>query len=412
MQVFVFEDSLVERFGMLTAARPACDLTVGSLTLCDALGHLGQVHRIVRPHLARHIEAVADSRVTLWGVAVAMPIDQPAPSRHGALALAVNARVVPSRATVQALRTLVESGRRGLVRDGDVVAAAVLHRAADGSGADDAALARLIETAATDVIEDLDLPVLDCGLEMLRDLSDVITAHEHAIAGTLAMLIDGGGYREIRPGLFAAESAQVAEQVVVRQGPVVVAAAAEIGPFVCLDGPALIGPRARVNPHAWIHPATTIGAVCRVGGEIEATVMEPFSNKPHDGFLGHSHVGSWVNLAAGTITSNLKATYGTVRLHEAGRTVDTGRQFFGALIGDLAKTAINASLPCGARIGVAATVGGTVAERVPAFANELLGGRSNAEQTAVVLERMMARRGLALLPADRDLLVAVEQAER
>ena len=61
---------------------------------------------------------------------------------------------------------------------------------------------------------------------------------------------------------------------------------------------------------------TAIGAECRVGGEVEATVMEPFSNKPHDGFLGHSHIGSWVNLAAGTITGNLKATYGPVRLHE------------------------------------------------------------------------------------------------
>ena len=106
---------------------------------------------------------------------------------------------------------------------------------------------------------------------------------------------------------------------------------------------------------------------------------------------------------------NLKATYGPVRLHErqgdgSRTTVHTGRQFFGALIGDLARTAINTSIPCGARIGVAAAVQGSVAESVPAFTNDLLGGRSTAEQAATVLGRMMERRGLGLLDADLALL--------
>lgn len=408
MQVYVFEDRHVDALGLLTALRPACDLTIGGFTLCDALAHIGQVRRVVRPHLARHIAAVADSRVALWGRAVATPIDQPPASRHGGLAVVVNARAVPSRATVQALRGLVEAGHRGIVHDGDSVAAAILHRAADGSGSDDAALAALVEKGSTAAIEALSLDTLDCGLELLHHAYDVIGAHEHAIAGTLAMLIDSGRFREVRSGLFAAEDAQIADQVVVRRGPVVVGPAAEIGPFVCLDGPSFIGERARVNPHAWIREATTVGPCCRVGGEIEASVLEPYANKPHDGFLGHSHVGSWVNIAAGTITSNLKASYGTVRLHEAGQTIDTGRQFFGALIGDLAKTAINTSLTCGARIGVAATVGGAVPETVAAFRNLMIGGaagsHTTADQAATSLERMMARRGLSLLHADRELL--------
>jgi glucose-1-phosphate thymidylyltransferase len=92
-------------------------------------------------------------------------------------------------------------------------------------------------------------------------------------------------------------------------------------------------------------------------GEVEATVMEPFSNKPHDGFLGHSHIGSWVNLAAGTITSNLKATYGPIRLHTPAAdgsrmTIHTGRQFLGALVGDFVKSSFNTTLPCGAWIGI------------------------------------------------------------
>jgi len=250
-------------------------------------------------------------------------------------------------------------------------------------------------------------------VDMLEWPHELVSFHERTLAGSLAVRLDSGTYAELRPGLFVAPEAHVADEVVVRQGPVVVEAGAEIGPFVCLDGPLWIGPHTKVNPHAWLRAGSAIGAQCRVGGEIEASVMEPFSNKAHDGFLGHSHVGSWVNIAAGTITSNLKVSYGPIRLparpgHPAGR-VETGRQFLGALIGDLAKTGIHTSIPCGATIGVAATVSGNVPAWVEAFTTTLrddggLPRRTTGVQAATGLERMMARRGVELLPADRDLL--------
>lgn len=412
MRVIVFEDSLVDGLGVLTAARPACDLMIGASSLHDVLAHLGHVQRVVRPHLARHIASLAGRRITLWGGATPPLTTAPPASSHGATALVVNARVVPSRRNIQSLRSLVETGHRGAVRDGSAIAAAVLHLSADGRGPDDAAWNALCDTGSTAPIESLALGELAGFLDLLHEPHDVITAHEEAIEGSLAMLLDTGRFRETKPGLFVAEGASVADQVVVRHGPVVVAPGAEIGPFVCLDGPAFVGPAARVNPHAWIRAATSLGMACRAGGEIEATVMEPFSNKPHDGFLGHSHVGSWVNLAAGTITSNLKATYGPIRLHMmladgSRETIHTGRQFLGAMIGDFAKSAINSSIPCGARIGVAATVGGAVPETVTAFTNMLANGRSTAEQAATILERMLARRGLEIMPADRELLDAL-----
>jgi glucose-1-phosphate thymidylyltransferase len=416
MKTIVFEDREVAQLGLLTAARPACDLTIGCTTLADSLGHFGPVHRALRPHLARYLAAVAGSRVALWGGSSALPSASPPVSTHGAVVLLVNARAVPSRDNLITLRSLVEAGRRTVVRSGPTIAAALLHTSADGGGPDHAVVDAVLADAAvaTAAIESLTLPQADAEIEMLSLPYEIIGAHERTITGALAVQIDSGRFREIRPGLFAAKGAEIAEQVVVREGPVVVEAGAEIGPFVCLDGPIWIGSRARVNPHAWIRAGNAIGMECRVGGEIEATVMEPFSNKPHDGFLGHSHIGSWVNLAAGTITGNLKTTYGPVRLHEpspeGGRTTThTGRQFLGALVGDFVKTTINAAFPCGARIGIGATVGGTVPERVPAFTNMVVPGgeRTTADQTAIILERMMARRGLELLPADRDLLHAV-----
>jgi glucose-1-phosphate thymidylyltransferase len=412
MHTIAFEDAAAAHLGVLGTARPACDLTLGAMTLVEALSRFGPVRRVVRPHLARHLAAVAGRRLAVWGGEVDVG-SAAETSRHGDLVLAVNARAVPSRATLVALRSLVEAGRACIVHADGAVAAALVHR-----GPDTDPLRHLpAEGTDTDAaLEALGLPVADATLDLVAESHDIIAAHERTLHDALALKIDSGGFTELRPGLFAAQGARIADEVAVRHGPVLVAADAEIGPFVCLDGPAWIGPRARVNPHAWIRAGTALGRDCRVGGEVEATVMEPFSNKAHDGFLGHSHVGSWVNIAAGTITSNLKATYGPVRLHgvspAGGRlTTHTGRQFLGALIGDFVKTGINSSLPCGARIGVAATVGGTVPEQVVAFTNQLVGGeagtRSSPAQAATVLERMMARRGMEILDADRELLEAL-----
>ncbi|MFM8953630.1 MAG: putative sugar nucleotidyl transferase [Planctomycetaceae bacterium] len=416
MIVIAFEDAGVTALGDLVAARPACDLTLGSQTLVEALGHLGHVRRAVRPHLAAHLAGLC-GRLAVWG-GVADAGWQPPASRHGAVALLVNARVMPSRENLLALRELVEAGHRGAVRQADSIAAAVLHLAADGTGPDQAVVERLLAGAEDPVamIESLALPETAAVIAMIGAAHDIVTAHERTLPGSLALRIDTGGYEEIRPGLFVAPGCQVADAVVVRNGPVVVEAGAEIGPFVCLDGPVWVGPAARVNPHAWLRAGTAVGRGCRVGGEIEASVLEPFSNKAHEGFLGHSHLGSWVNLGAGTITSNLKTSYGPIRLHEPrcdGGTdlINTGRQFLGALIGDFTKTAIHTSLPCGCRIGPAATVGGGVPEVVHGFSTLVGGGpsgsRATAEQVATVLGRMMARRGLELLPADRDLVQAV-----
>jgi glucose-1-phosphate thymidylyltransferase len=417
MNVVVFEDRAVARLGVVVAARPACDITIGTHTLVELLGHVGSVRRVVRPHLARHLAHLTAGRIAIWGgVADAAPL--PPASRHGALTLLVNARLVPSRSHLTALRALVEAGRRCVVRSGRDVAVAILHATADGRGPDQALLDALT-TRGGEAIDELDASVLPehtAAVVLLEHTHEVVTAHEAELSDSLALRIDGGGYVEIRPGLFVADGATVAEWVAVRRGPVVVERGAEVGPFVCLDGPAWIGPEARISPHTWLRAGAAIGRACRVGGEVEASVMEPFSNKPHDGYLGHSHVGSWTNLAAGTITGNLKATYGPVRLHDllpdgSRATIHTGRQFLGALVGDFVKSAVNTSLPCGARIGAAATIGGSPPELVPAFHNMLVGGpagsRSTADQAATILERMMARRGLEMQRADRELLEAL-----
>jgi len=431
MHVIVFEDAAVQSLGVLVTMRPACDLLIGSCSLVEALQLFGDVHRIVRPHLGRYLASIADQRMPLWGIP-GDPLCLASPAaRRREIVLVVNARLVPTREAIEGLRGLVEAGQRGVVFRAGALVAAVLHRSASGSEtADDTAVKSILahpgdsegsrESPAERIIAELgsrqpleDLAADEAAFRLVEQSHEVVTAHEHALSGSLAMRIDSGHFREVQPGLFAAPSASIAGPLVVRDGPVVVGDDAEIAPFVCFDGPVWVGERARITPHAWIREGTAVGHDSRIGGEVQASAIEPLTNKPHDGYLGHSHIGSWVNIAAGTNTGNLKASYGPVRqhtLHPDGSrtTVHTHRQFLGAVVGDLTKTSVTTSLACGARIGAVATVGGEAPEQVPAFSNLLTGGaRTSPEQAATMLERMMIRRGMKLLPADQELLAAV-----
>jgi UDP-N-acetylglucosamine diphosphorylase/glucosamine-1-phosphate N-acetyltransferase len=433
MNVIVFEDAAVRSLGVLITMRPACDLLIGSCSLYEALQIFGEVHRIARPHLSRYLVSLTGQRMPLWGSPGQIQSLTQQASQHSHTVLVVNARLVPTREAILGLRSLVEAGQRGVVFRAGALVAAVLHRSASGEEtADDTAIKAMRshpglaegtrESPAERIIAELnarqpldDLAADEAAFRLVEQSHEVVTAHEHALAGSLTMRLDSGHFHEFQPGLFAAPSARIAGHVVVRGGPVVVGDDAEIGPFVCLDGPVWIGDRARITPHAWIREGTAIGHDSRVGGEVQASVIEPLTNKPHSGYLGHSHIGSWVNIAAGTNTGNLKASYGPVRQHTllpdgSRTTVHTHRQFLGAVVGDLAKTSVTTSLACGARTGVVATVGGEAPEQVPAFSNLLTGGRTTPEQAATMLERMMVRRGMSILPADCELLAAVHAA--
>jgi NDP-sugar pyrophosphorylase family protein len=96
--------------------------------------------------------------------------------------------------------------------------------------------------------------------------------------------------------------------------------------------------------------------VCKVGGEVESSVIHSFSNKQHDGFLGHSYLGMWVNLGADTNNSDLKNNYGSVKVMINDEQIDSGSQFMGLTMGDHAKTAINTMFNTGTVVGVACNV--------------------------------------------------------
>jgi UDP-N-acetylglucosamine diphosphorylase/glucosamine-1-phosphate N-acetyltransferase len=139
-------------------------------------------------------------------------------------------------------------------------------------------------------------------------------------------------------------------------GPVHISHDVRIGAHAVIQGPAYLGAGTHLNPHAWLHGGNAIGPICKIGGEVDGCVIDGYTNKQHAGFLGHSYVGSWVNLGAGSTNSDLKNTYGPVRVPVNGTEVDSRTQFFGAVIGDFAKVGINATMPTGAVVGFAASI--------------------------------------------------------
>lgn len=135
----------------------------------------------------------------------------------------------------------------------------------------------------------------------------------------------------------------------VTQGPVIIDAHACIRPFTTIVGPSFIGSgtiidRAKIT-------ASCIGPMCRIGGEVEASIFQGYANKYHEGFIGHSFVGEWVNLGALTTNSDLKNNYGPVRVWIRGKMYDTGMTKLGCFIGDHTKTGIGTLIPTGAVIG-------------------------------------------------------------
>ena len=154
--------------------------------------------------------------------------------------------------------------------------------------------------------------------------------------------------------------------------------------------------------------AVAVGQTTKIGGEVEASIIEPYSNKQHHGFLGHSYLGSWVNLGAGTCNSDLKNTYGNVNVEYRGRKVATGMQFVGTIIGDYSKTAINTGIFTGKTIGVGSMVYGFVTTNVPSFVNyaRLFSQVSEAPVEVLVAtqRRMFERRSVTQRPCDIQLL--------
>ncbi len=199
------------------------------------------------------------------------------------------------------------------------------------------------------------------------------------------------------PALLRLGDAEVEPGVVfdLRTGPVILDDGVVVQNGTRLEGPCYVGPATRLL--GGTVRGSIFGNECRVRGEVSASVFLGYGNKAHDGFVGHSVVGCWVNLGAMSTTSNLKNTYGTVSLEIAGEKRDSGRQFLGSLLGDHCKTAIGTMLQTGTVVGAGANVfgAGIPPRYLPPMAWGVGGDRTTLEGFLKVAARVMRRRRVA-----------------
>lgn len=397
MTILVYEDSSVPLLAPITTARPACCITVGSYRLLDILASMSVP---VAGYIRKFLRTLCDLDCPELKLA-----SDPAIQSSPGPTIAINARVVPSMQSRSTIIELLKSSESGVVWCGEQIAAVVNPgwSWSEVASADSTGIAPLLQTAAQ-------LPRIEQTLSVMSYPHDVVAANMEVINDSLNYRIASDSYKEIADGVFAHTDAKLGQYVLTEtdDGPIVIDAGASVGPYTLLRGPVYIGPGCRILEHAAIKDAVSLGHTTKIGGEVEAAVVEPFTNKQHHGFLGHSYLGSWINLGAGTCNSDLKNTYGTVNMEYPAGKVATGMQFLGCVMGDYSKTAINTGIFTGKVIGVCSMMYGFVTSNVPSFVNyaRLFGQNATLPPEVMIAtqQRMFRRRKVEQRACDSQLI--------
>jgi UDP-N-acetylglucosamine diphosphorylase/glucosamine-1-phosphate N-acetyltransferase len=278
-------------------------------------------------------------------------------------------------------------------------------------------------------LEILDLPHMMQQSRMVETLWDLISWNEESLVEDAMQYVRSAGataaakgkpsgkYHLVRDDeVFLGADVKLCPGAVLdaSKGPVVVDHNATIGANSVLYGPCYVGPYAEVRAVSLIRPGTSIGIMSKVGGEVSNSIVLGYSNKAHDGYLGDSYVGKWVNLGAGTTTSNLKNTYGEITMDMGKEKIPTGRRRLGALIGDHTKTAILTRLMTGTYVGFCSMLAdsGTPPRFVPSYTFWTERGPEpyKLDKAIEVTQRVFARRDRGWTETDERIMRYVAEA--
>jgi UDP-N-acetylglucosamine diphosphorylase/glucosamine-1-phosphate N-acetyltransferase len=383
--LYLYDDARARSFEPFARTRPACELRAGA--------------EIVRRRWEHALDAEAAGFVGAPHLAHFEELDAP-PAALGELpagAVLANSRCVPALERVDESPSGVWwcDERVAAVRLAGPLPVAELH---DGAVSLDAVARAAPHGAARSAVRGW---WVDEVWHYLRDLN----AHLADDIPRLASELDRGpvpGHVATvgTHGIHVERGATIEPYVVLdaSAGPILVRRGAVVQSFTRLAGPCYVGEDTTIVGDRV--GGCSIGEVCKVRGEISASIVLGHTNKGHDGFVGHSYLGRWVNLGAGTTTSNLKNTYGTVALWTPEGVRDTGMQFLGTLFGDHAKTGIGLRLTTGTVVGAGANIYGSSMppKAVPPFAwgDGAPYATSDLDKFLLVAERAMSRRHVTL----------------
>ncbi len=399
-RICLFEDQFYRRLLPLVYTRPAYDLRCGMLTLRDKV--------------RKHYPGAALSLHCRGYLADLLREENPGTVVNrieGEGCLFLNGRIVASE---ELARKLPPGGPDMLFVSGEIlIAARISGKTLDAFRA---GLPDALGISTFPGVPKTDLPtrMVSYPWDLVNFNGPEITADFALMAPEKSARLRGNVYEGahlVNPGnIVIGEGAKVKPGVVLdgESGPIWIGENVTVFPNAVIEGPAFVGDRSMIKVGAKIYENTSIGPVCKVGGEVEGAIIHSYSNKQHDGFLGHAYLGMWVNLGADTNNSDLKNNYGNVKLVIDGETVDSGSMFMGLVMGDHSKSSINSMFNTGTVVGVSSNVFGSgfPPKSVPSFA---WGGAEgittyDLERALSVARRVMGRRKMALSAAGEKVL--------
>ncbi|MEG8946006.1 GlmU family protein [Rosettibacter firmus] len=243
------------------------------------------------------------------------------------------------------------------------------------------------------------------GSQIVEDFGLIVNKNDSMIRGK----IYDGAYLLNKDNIFIDEGVKIKPGVVLdaEEGPIYIGKNVQILPNAVIEGPCFIGDNSVIKIGAKIYENTSIGEVCKIGGEVEASIIHSYTNKQHDGFLGHSYLGQWINLGADTNNSDLKNNYGTVKVIINDEQVDSDSIFVGLIMGDHSKCSINTMFNTGTVVGVSCNIfgAGFPPKYIPSFS---WGGSESLttyeiDKSIDVARKVMKRRNIEFTAVDEKL---------
>ena len=400
MQICIFEDEKYSNFYPLTYSRPVYELVCGINTLREKIVREFPGYRFSL-HCRKYLEETLKIRYP----------DLDVNKINDDSCLFINGRIISLGKLLEMFSA--EESEDCIYKCGDEIIALKLSKG------------NLIEFKKefTDVInlnsffelttKNIDVKVYNYLWEMITDNGAEILRDVKVLTKANSDFTEPGKFENVNfinlKNIFIKNNVTIKPGVVIdaSNGPVYIDESVFIYPNAVIEGPVYIGNNSKIKSGAAIYENVSIGSVCKIGGEVEDSIIMPYSNKQHSGFIGHSYLGSWVNLGADTNCSDLKNNYSTIKVNLNGKTIDTGSRFLGVLIGDHAKTAIGTMFNTGTIVGFSSNIFGSgfPPKYIPSFS---WGGSENIStykinksiETAKVV---MERRNLDLLTEDEKL---------
>lgn len=384
MNYILFDDESRNQLLPFTYTRPSAEIRFGILTLSEKWRKFldTTVFHLTQPYLQNMYSVIPNDNLIF-----------------------INGRITPNKFLVEKISNLKVG--EGFKKGNDLIA----YRA------------NRLEDFNLGLLSSNQLPELEIEYLSISNVWDIFSTNNLAIQADFELLTADRKSQPLSKTntligdshlLFIEEGAVVEASILnTKSGPIYIGKDAEVMEGSAIRGPFALGEHSALKMNTKIYGATTIGPHCKVGGEVNNSVVFGFSNKAHDGFLGNAVIGEWCNLGADTNNSNLKNNYGNVKLYNytSDKMEDSGLQFCGLIMGDHSKSGINTMFNTGTVVGVGANVFGSgfPDTHIPSFS---WGGAESTEtyrldKMVETAQRVYDRRGKKMTDAEKNMLESV-----